>query len=356
MPFDFLSNLFKGKKTEPQAAAPAPAAEPPKPASLGDITGGQIDEMFKTLDLPSRSLDDVLIDMSNRLITRGTEPHLNIGWQLQNLRESLDLYASPFMDFDTALISAVEQLEHYCDYGGTAACDTAMKMLHEIFAGRANSNPTVRREVFQLKGHYLNAQLLSMQGQLFQSQATIRNYKAQLAKYEANKALDPTGMQASQIKLVLEHSEKMQNLLINNIGTLKNSIISNKAAIEDAPLVSIDPKAALQSTVEMINEQRQVYLAYLRQLSDANLTLKMISEGATEIAVQERVTMQTLRETQMQIEMEQTLRQKRAAYEAYMPGKNPVVAAQPVEIPAVPNVVEIEENKQEPAPINFLDF
>lgn len=365
MPFDFISNFFKGKKNDKKAEEAPVAAEAAEPAKeeaapdlqLGYITASQINEQLAKLNRPEQTLRQVMDEMSFRLISRGTDPHLTIGEQLQRLREEMTSDESPFMDFDTALISAVEQMEHFCDApNAELARNSAAKMIDLIFEGRKGGTPSTQREVFQLKGYYLKAQLISQQGQLLESQATIDRYRKQLARFEANSALDPTGMQTSQIKLILEHSEQMKSQLLGNISALQTSIIGAESQMNQAELQSIDPKAALESTVEMINKQRQVYLGYLRQLSDANEVLKLINEGAMEIKVQERVTMQRLHETQRQIEMDQVLRQKREAYAAYDPAKktSPVAAA-PVENKPAPSVVEAEEVAPE-APMNFLDF
>lgn len=364
MPFDFISNFFKGKKNDQKAEAPAAVEaaepvreEPAEQANLGYITASQIEKELAKLNRPEQTLRQVMDEMSSRLIARGTDPHLTMGELLQRLREEMTSDESPFMDFDTALISAVEQMEHFCDApNADQARASAAKMIELIFEGRKNGTPSTQREVFQLKGFYLKAQLISQQGQLMESQATIDRYRRQLARFEANAALDPTGMQTSQIKLILEHSEQMKNQLLGNISALQTSIIGAESQMNQAELQSIDPKAALQSTVEMINEQRQVYLGYLRQLSDANEVLKLINEGAMEIKVQERVTMQRLHETQRQIEMDQVLRQKKEAYAAYDPAKktSAAVPAAAENTPAA-SVVEPEEVTEE-APMNFLDF
>lgn len=363
MPFDFISNLLKARKNEkrpaPAAEAPtpeAPAAEPAA-AQLGAITESQIGALLQKPDRPAATLRVVMDETAYRLIAKGDEPHLSFGEMVQQLREELTTDESPFMDFDAALIAAIEQLENICnsvEQEAEAVRQTTRTMLAEIFEGRKAGTPATRREAFQLKGYYLQAQLIAQQGQLLESKATIARYSRQLARLQSNAALDPTGMQVSQIKWILEHARQMQELLYGNISTLQSSIIATQSAVHQAEAAIISPKDALQSTVETMNRQNQVYQEYLRELSDASELLKVMSNSTMEIAAQERATMQALAQSQRQMDMERALRRKQEPGAAHTPGEKIVPA--PVENPAVSCVEEDEAPVQDALPMNFLDF
>ncbi|MGN0794517.1 MAG: hypothetical protein ACI4MG_08625 [Aristaeellaceae bacterium] len=360
-----LLDILKGKKNKAkaeEAAAPEVPAEEkkPDPISLGGLTDSQIENELKILD-SDRSLSTVLDDTASRLIATKIELNMHTGYTLQDFRSGIVSDEMPFLDYDTALIAAVEQLENYCKYRPDMAAK-AIDLLKPAFQARSMPTPVTKREVLTLKGHYLNAQLVSVQGQLYSSQAAIDSYQKLLAQYEANKALDPEGQRAMFIKQQLEHTEKMKRVLFDNIGTLQATIETNVIEIETAPLEAINPKKYLSSVIEMITEQRETYKNFLRNCSDFQKMLEEMNQGQIEITALERAMELEVRNSMYRLERDRIMRAKRAAIDSYDPAKKATpVPAEPVNAPQ-PNVVENEapaaqaaKAEEAPAP-QMMDF
>lgn len=349
---DFLKSKKNKGKAEEAARSEAPTEVPaeekkPAPISLGALTGSMIADELQILD-GDRPLSVVLDDTASRLIATGTELNMHIGFKLQEFRGGIVSDEMPFLDYDTALIAAIEQLENYCKYRPEKTA-SAISLLEPAFQARSMPTPVTKREVLTLKGHYLNAQLVSVQGQIYSSQAAIDSYQKLLAQYEANKALDPQGQRAMFIKQQLEHTEKMQRVLLDNIGTLQASIKTNVIEIETAPLEAINPKQYLSSVIEMITEQRETYKNFLRNCSDFQKMLEEMNQGQMEITALERAMELEVKNSMYKLEMDRRMRAKRAAIDSYDPAKKatPVTAA-PVNA-AQPNVVENEAPAAQPA-------
>lgn len=346
--FNKLGNMLKGKKPEAEAtpAAQAPAAEPETKPSLATITGSEITAALNTANVTGQSLRDTLDTISARLIAAAREPEVSTGQVLQQLRRQLAVDAEPFMDYDDALTAAVEQLEHYCTHADVETRNKIMGWLSEAFAARTNVTPTSKRDVLVLKRHYQRAQLIAQQGQLLNSSSRIAEYQALLNQYEGNPALDPMGTHRSYIKQMLEHIQKMEKSLMSNIGTLKEGIQITTDEINTAPMTAINPAEVLASVVEIINADREAYKSYLRGLSSYQKMIEMINNGANEITVLEYATEQQIRESQLRIEAETVMRQKREALARAMAASPvapvaPVVAEPVINTPA-PSVVEVE--------------
>lgn len=360
MPINFLSSLFKGKKDKPNAsAAPAPEAAPAPstasdPASLQEIGEAQVRTILQSL--PEITLPRIMDDMSNRLIAHGCDPYLKVGMHLQDLRDELHSEDSPFMDFDAALITAVDQLEHICEHAEEAFRNGVIGMLDSIFACRRRGAPTARREVYEMKECFLKAQLITQKGQLFQSEASIRKYRQLLLRYQNN----PASVQGTQIRLFLEHSEKMERVFRSNIDTLINAIADAEQQKEISPMESIDPSSILTSTREIMNEQQQVFEQYLRQMSSTSEILKEMSSETTKLAALEKATMQKIEMDQQQISMEIQLRRNNdflAKVSAPTPVAEPApISSEPATIAEEEVVEEIEEPTPQPHVFGYGDF
>lgn len=346
-----LLDILKGKKNKAkaeEAAAPEVPAEEkkPDPISLGGLTGSQIENELKILD-SDRSLSTVLDDTARRLIATGTELNMNIGFKLQEFRGGIVSDEMPFLDYDTALIAAVEQLENYCKYRPEKTA-SAISLLEPAFQARSMPTPTTEREVLILQGHYLKAQLVSIQGQIYSSQATIDNYKRLLAQYEANKALDPHGQLSMLVQQQIESINQRLASLLSYIGTLNGSITQNEANIHNAGHETINPNVYLKSIIERINKQREDYKVQLRNISDFQKALEILNSGAMEITALELATKLEVQASMHRLEADRIMRAKRAAINSYDPAKKSTpVTAEPVNA-AQPNVVENEVPAAQP--------
>jgi len=360
--FDKLGNLLKGGKPKAEPApAPQPAAKPEKAKSLGKITLDEIDNELKELNKPALSLREMLDTVSARMISVGREPYVSTGQQLQLYRRGLTTAESPFLDYDEALADAVDQLEHYCalenDAARVKAVDSALNWLTNAFNARSAGTPANHREVLELKCHYLRMQLITQQGQLFNSQKRLQKYRNLKERYERNPSLDPNGLHLAFVKKMIEETEQREKVLKDNIGNLQDASVATETEIGSAPLVSINPSEILSSVVRSMAEDNIAYQLYLRQMSDFIGLLKQLDDGLQEIKAQELATEKYVQAELYKLELNRQMRDRMASLmKPVAPSPAPIAeeTAAPVENAPAPSVEKVEEPAE--APIEAIIF
>lgn len=358
MPMKFIKNIFgkgEAKKPAQPQPAPAPVAEdvPAKPVAINKMTMADINAQLAHQQPVQRPLRTVMDEVSSQLIARGSEPYLATGIAVQDMGRTLTSDTSPCEGFDEAVISALEQLAHHCQYDKPEVLAKALELLKAVADGRNQAVVDTPRGLLQLKYHAQTAQLIAQQGQLAFNAATIQKYRKTLDSLNQNPALDPMGQRRQSLKLQLEQTQRTRDILISNLGALQDSLRRTEVQMESTDLEVIDIVAEQRAIAEEIQSQRKVYEDHLHAVIAAQKQIEAVDAGNLEL---DALTIATHK---MVAQSNQTMNTLKANY---VPQQ---LYTDPIEAPTVADMVDpaelaaetmLEEDEPPMMDANFMDF
>jgi len=356
MPIKLIKNIFgknDAKKTAQPQSVPVAEAAPAKPVAINKMTMADINAQLAHQKPTHRPLRTVMDEVSSQLIAKVSEPFLATGITVQDMGRSLINEASPCEGFDEAVISALEQLTHHCQYDKPEVLAKALELLKAVTDGRNQAIVDTPRGLLQLKYHAQTAQLIAQQGQLTFNAATIQKYRKTLDSLNQNPALDPMGQRRQSLKLQLEQTQRTRDILISNLGALQDSLRRTEVQMEATDLDVIDLVAEQRAIAEEIQAQRKVYEDHLHAVVAAQKQIEAIDAGNLEL---DALTIATHK---MVAQSNQAMNAVKATY---VPQQ---LYTDPIEVPAVADMTDpvglaaeamLEEDEPPMMDANFMDF
>lgn len=357
MPIKFIKNIF-GKSEAKKAAAPQPTPAPveqtpAKPINISKMSMADITAHVAQQAPVERPLRTVMDEVSSQLIAKGNEPYVATGVTVQDMGRSLTSDAPPCAGFDEAVISALEQLAHHCQYDKPEVLAKALELLQAIITGRNQAVVDTPRGLLQLKYHAQTAQLIAQQGQLAFNAATIQKYRKTLDGLNQNPSLDPMGQRRQSLKLQLDQMQRTRDILISNLGAVQDSIRRTEVQMESTNLEVIDIVAEQRAIAEEISAQRKMQEDHLHAMVAAQQYIEAIDNGNLEL---DALTIAT----QKQIaQSNQAMNSVRANYTPRQIYTDPIEATptadmvDPAELAAE---TLLEEEEPPMMDVNFMDF
>lgn len=354
MPIKFIKDIF-GKKEDkkPIPAQPAAEAAPAKPISLDRMTKSAIGAQLSQHKPAERPLRTVFDEVSSQLIAKGSEPYLATGVAVQDMGRTLISDVSPYEGFDQAVISALEQLNHHCQYDKPEVLAKALELLQAVVNGRNQAVVDTPKGLLQLKHHYQTAQLIAQQGQLAFNAATSQKYRKTLDSLNQNPALDPMGQRRQSLKLQLEQTQRTRDILLSNLGALQDSLRRTEEQMESADLQVIDIVAEQEAVAEQIMEQRKLYEEHLHAMVAAQKQIEAIDSGNMELDAMIRATQKMITQSN------QAMNATKANYTPQQIYTDPIEAtpdAATIDPAALAAEAVLEEEEPPMMDVNFMDF